>query len=73
MFISQYLPCGIAIAIIASEPHRRDIFDTTSSIFVLWFRPWDVARLFVSVEFLRAPIPRKEPGTTTTEIKTFVS
>jgi len=29
----------------ASEPLRRAIFGTTSSIFELWSRPWGLARL----------------------------
>jgi len=48
----------------ASEPLQRAIVGTTSSIFDLWSRPWGVARL--SVEFLHAPIPRKESGSSTT-------
>jgi len=45
-----------------SEPLRRAIFGTTSSIFDLgaWLDCW------VSVEFLYAPIPRKGSGSTTT-------
>jgi len=39
----------------ASEPLRRAIFGTTSSIFDLWSRPWGVTRLLVSVAFFHAP------------------
>jgi len=38
----------------ASEPLRRTIFGTTSSIFDLWSRFWGVAGCWVSVEFFRA-------------------
>jgi len=31
----------------AYEPHRPAIFGNTSSIYDLWSRPWDVARLLV--------------------------
>ena len=46
----------------ASEPLRKSIFGSSLSILDLWSRPWGV----VSAEFLRAPIPRKVSGITTT-------
>jgi len=42
----------------ASEPLRRAIFGTTSSIFDLWSRPWGVARLLD----LRGVPPRPHPS-----------
>jgi len=52
----------------ASEHLWSAIFDTTSSIFDLWSRPWGVVRLLGLLEFLRVPIPRKGSGSTTTNI-----
>jgi len=46
----------------ASEHHQRAIFGTTYSIFDLGAWP----DIWVSAEFLRAPIPRKGSGSTTT-------
>ena len=43
------------------------------SLFDPWSRPWGVARLLVSAEFLRAPIPRKGSGSTTTTTTWYVS
>jgi len=56
----------------ASQPLRRAIFGTTSSIFDLWSRPWGVARLLG----LRGipphdPIPRKGSGSITTIAKSL--
>jgi len=42
----------------ASEPLRRAVFGTASSIFDLWSRPWGVARLLV----LRGVPPRPHPS-----------
>ena len=50
----------------ASEPLRKSIFGSSLSILDLWSRPWGVARLLISAEFLRALIPRKGSGSTTT-------
>jgi len=47
----------------ASKPLRRAILGTTFSIIDLRSRPWGI-----SVEFLHAPIPRKESGCTITTI-----
>jgi len=55
----------------ASEPLRRAIFGTTSSIFYVWSRPGVWIDCWVSVEFLHAPIPRKGSGNTTTLNKSF--
>jgi len=61
---SSYTPCGHTLQ---DQTHllldchatlRRAIFDTTSSIFDLWSRPWGVARLFC----LRAVPPRSHPS-----------
>jgi len=49
-----------------SEPLRRAIFGTTSSIFDLWSRPCGVARLLGLREVPPRPIPHKGPGSTTT-------
>ena len=41
----------------ASELLCKSIFGSSLSILDLWSRPWGVARLLGSVEFLHAPIP----------------
>ena len=50
----------------ASEPLRKSIFGSSLSILDLWSRPWGAPDCWVSGEFLRAPIPRKGSGSTTT-------
>jgi len=50
----------------ASEPLRRAIFGTYSSIFDLRYRPWGIAWLLILCGFHCAPIRRKRSGSTTT-------
>jgi len=62
----QRLPCGhqlqdlthLLLGCPASEPVRRAIFGTTTSIFDLWSRPEGVARLLG----LRVVPPRPRPS-----------
>jgi len=46
----------------ASEPLRRAIFGTTSSIFDLWSRPWGVARLLGLLGVSPRPDPSEGVG-----------
>jgi len=60
----------------SSEPLRRAIFGTTSSIFDLWSRTWGVARVLGlhGVTPRPRPIPRKGSGSTTiTTTKVYVA
>ena len=53
----------------ASEPLHKSIFSSSLSILDLWFQTLGCGpTCWVSAEFLRAPIPRKGSGSTTTTV-----